>query len=168
MAEADRVITLNYEEVDVLDALRELTGGRGPDACIDAVGMEGHMHGAQGAYDRIKTLLRMETDRPSVLRQAITACRNGGRLSVPGVYGGFIDKVPFGAIVNKAITVKSGQTHVHRYLRPLLERIEKGDIDPSFVITHRVALDEVPQAYQTFRDKQDECIKVVIDPWQVN
>jgi threonine dehydrogenase-like Zn-dependent dehydrogenase len=168
MAEADRVITLNYEEVDVLDALRELTGGRGPDACIDAVGMEGHMHGAQGAYDRIKTLLRMETDRPSVLRQAITACRNGGRLSVPGVYGGFIDKVPFGAIVNKAITVKSGQTHVHRYLRPLLERIEKGDIDPSFVITHRVSLDEVPQAYQTFRDKQDECIKVVIDPWQVH
>jgi len=168
MAEADRVITLNYEEVYVLDALRELTGGRGPDACIDAVGMEAHTHGAQGAYDRIKTLLRMETDRPSVLRQAITACRNGGRLSVPGVYGGFIDKVPFGAIVNKAITVKSGQTHVHRYLRPLLERIEKGDIDPSFVITHRVALDEVPQAYQTFRDKQDECIKVVIDPWQVN
>jgi threonine dehydrogenase-like Zn-dependent dehydrogenase len=168
MAEGDRVITLNYEEFDVLDVLREITGGRGPDACIDAVGMEAHMHGAQGAYDRIKTMLRMETDRPGVLRQAITACRNGGRLSVPGVYGGFIDKVPFGAIVNKAITVKSGQTHVHRYLRPLLERIEKGEIDPSFVITHRVGLDEAPHAYRTFRDKQDECIKVVIDPWQVN
>jgi threonine dehydrogenase-like Zn-dependent dehydrogenase len=168
MAEGDRVITLNYEEFDVLDVLREITGGRGPDACIDAVGMEAHMHGAQGAYDRIKTMLRMETDRPGVLRQAITACRNGGRLSVPGVYGGFIDKMPFGAIVNKAITVKSGQTHVHRYLRPLLERIEKGEIDPSFVITHRVGLDEVPHAYRTFRDKQDECIKVVIDPWQVN
>jgi threonine dehydrogenase-like Zn-dependent dehydrogenase len=167
MAEADRVITLNYEELDVLDALRQLTGGRGPDACIDAVGMEAHVHGAHGAYDRVKTLLRLETDRPGVLRQAITACRKGGRLSVPGVYGGFIDKVPFGAIVNKSITVKSGQTHVHRYLRPLLERIEKGDIDPSFVITHRVTLDEAPLAYRTFRDKQDECIKVVIDPWQV-
>ncbi len=167
MAEADRVITLNYEELDVLDALRQLTGGRGPDACIDAVGMEAHVHGAHGAYDRVKTLLRLETDRPGVLRQAITACRKGGRLSVPGVYGGFIDKVPFGAIVNKSITVKSGQTHVHRYLRPLLERIEKGDIDPSFVITHRVSLDEAPLAYLTFRDKQDECIKVVIDPWQV-
>jgi threonine dehydrogenase-like Zn-dependent dehydrogenase len=168
LAESERVITLNFEQDDVLQALEELTGGRGPDACIDAVGMEAHVHGMQGAYDKIKTTLRMETDRPAVLRQAILACRNGGHLSVAGVYGGFIDKVPFGAIVNKALTVKSGQTHVHRYLRPLLERIEKGDIDPSFIITHRVRLDEVPLAYQTFRDKQDECIKVVVDPWSSN
>jgi threonine dehydrogenase-like Zn-dependent dehydrogenase len=168
MAEGDRTLTLNYEEIDILDALEELTGGRGPDACIDAVGMEAHSQGVHGAYDKVKTALRMETDRPGVLRQAIMACRNGGRLSVPGVYGGFIDKVPFGAIVNKALTVKSGQTHVHRYLRPLLERIEKGEIDPSFVITHRVPLDDVPLAYQNFRDKQDECIKVVIDPWPMH
>ena len=168
MAEGDRVVTLNYSEIDVLDALQELTGGRGPDACIDAVGMEAHVHGVHGAYDKIKTALRMETDRPGVLRQAIIACRKGGHLSVAGVYGGFIDKVPFGAIVNKALTVKTGQTHVHRYLRPLLERIEKGEIDPAFVITHRVRLDEVPLAYQTFRDKEDECIKVVIDPWRSN
>jgi threonine dehydrogenase-like Zn-dependent dehydrogenase len=157
--------TLNYEEVDVLDALKELTGGRGPDSCIDAVGMEAHMPGAHGAYDKLKTTLKLETDRPSVLRQAIMACRNGGTLSVPGVYGGVIDKVPFGAIVNKAITVKTGQTHVQRYMRPLLERIENGDIDPSFVITHRVRLDEVPLAYETFRNKEDECIKVVVNPW---
>jgi threonine dehydrogenase-like Zn-dependent dehydrogenase len=157
--------TLNYEEVDVLDALKELTGGRGPDSCIDAVGMEAHMPGAHGAYDKLKTSLKLETDRPSVLRQAIMACRNGGTLSVPGVYGGVIDKVPFGAIVNKAITVKTGQTHVQRYMRPLLERIEKGEIDPSFVITHRVRLDEVPLAYETFRNKEDECIKVVVNPW---
>jgi threonine dehydrogenase-like Zn-dependent dehydrogenase len=157
--------TLDYEEVEVLDVLKDMTGGRGPDACIDAVGMEGHMHGAQGAYDRFKTALKLETDRPGVLREAILACRSGGRLSVPGVYGGMIDKVPFGAIVNKALTVKSGQTHAHRYLRPLLERIENGEIDPSFVITHRIGLDEVPAAYRTFRDKEDECVKVVIDPW---
>lgn len=157
--------TLDYEQVDVLDELKDLTGGRGPDACIDAVGMEGHMHGAQGVYDRVKTSLKLETDRPGVLRQAIIACRNGGRLSVPGVYGGMIDKVPIGAIVNKALTVKSGQTHVHRYLRPLLELIQTGAIDPSFVITHRIGLDEVPGAYRTFRDKEDECVKVVINPW---
>jgi threonine dehydrogenase-like Zn-dependent dehydrogenase len=157
--------TLNYEEVDVLDALKELTGGRGPDSCIDAVGMEAHMPGAHGAYDKLKTSLKLETDRPSVLRQAIMACRNGGTLSVPGVYGGVIDKVPFGAIVNKAITVKTGQTHVQRYMRPLLERIERSEIDPSFVITHRVRLDEVPLAYETFRNKEDECIKVVVNPW---
>lgn len=166
MAAGSGAHTLNYEEIDVLDALKELTGGRGPDSCIDAVGMEAHMPGAHGAYDKLKTTLKLETDRPSVLRQAIMACRNGGTLSVPGVYGGVIDKVPFGAIVNKAITVKTGQTHVQRYMRPLLERIEKGEIDPSFVITHRVRLDEVPLAYETFRNKEDECIKVVVNPWQ--
>jgi threonine dehydrogenase-like Zn-dependent dehydrogenase len=158
-------LTLNYEEVDVPDTLKALTGGRGPDACIDAVGMEAHMPGVHGAYDKLKTTLKMETDRPSVLRQAIMACRNGGTLSVPGVYGGVIDKVPFGAVVNKALTIKTGQTHVQRYMKPLLERIEKGEIDPTFIITHRVSLDEAPDAYRTFRDKQDECVKVVVQPW---
>ena len=165
MAQASGAHPLHYEDVDVLEALRDMTGGRGPDSCIDAVGMEAHMPGAHGIYDKVKTTLRMETDRPGVLRQAITACRNGGTLSVPGVYGGIIDKVPFGAIVNRAITIKSGQTHVQHYTRPLLERIRKGEIDPSFVVTHRVGIDDVPSAYQTFRDKEEGCIKVVVDPW---
>jgi len=156
--------TLNDEEVDVLDALKELTGGRGPDACIDAVGMEAHDTGVAGAYDRLKQTMRAETDRPTALRQAMMACRNGGTLSVPGVYGGFIDKVPFGSIMNRSITVKTGQTHVQRYMRPLLERVEKGEIDPSFVITHRLPLDEAPHAYEIFRDKQDDCLKVVLKP----
>jgi threonine dehydrogenase-like Zn-dependent dehydrogenase len=140
-----------------------MTGGRGPDSCIDAVGMEAHMHGVQQAYDKVKTALRMETDRPGVLRQAIQACRSGGTVSVPGVYGGVIDKVPFGAIVNKGLTIKSGQTHVQHYMKPLLAKIEAGDIDPSFIITHRVSIDEVPDAYAMFRNKEDECVKVVVD-----
>jgi threonine dehydrogenase-like Zn-dependent dehydrogenase len=156
--------TLNYEQVDVMEALREMTGGRGPDACIDAVGMEAHAPGVHGLYDRIKTALMMETDRPNALRQAIMCCRNGGTLSVPGVYGGLLDKVPFGSLMNRSLTVKTGQTHVQRYLRPLLERIEKGEIDPSFVVTHRLPLAEAPNAYRMFRDKQDECIKVVLKP----
>lgn len=154
--------TLDYEQVDVLEALRELTGGRGPDACIDAVGMESHGHGFFGAYDRVKQALRMQTDRPTALRQAIIACRNGGTLSIPGVYGGFLDKIPFGSIVNKALTVKSGQTHVQRYLRPLLELIEQGRIDPSFVVSHRMRLEDAPEGYAMFRDKRDECIKIVL------
>ena len=165
MARKSGAETLNYEELSVLEALKEMTGGRGPDACIDAVGMEAHSTGVQGAYDRVKTALKMETARPSVLREAILACRNGGTLSVAGVYGGFLDKIPFGAIVNKALTVRSGQTHTHRYMRPLLERIHAGDIDPSFIITHRVGLDDVPKAYDVFRNKEDECVKVVIQPW---
>jgi threonine dehydrogenase-like Zn-dependent dehydrogenase len=155
---------LNYEEVDVLEGLREMTGGRGPDACIDAVGMEGHAHGMFGAYDRLKKALFMQTDRPSVLRQAILACRNGGTVSIPGVYGGFVDKMPFGAVVNKALTLKSGQTHVQRYLKPLLALIEQGRIDPSFVVSHCLPLEEAPAAYRMFRDKQHECIKVVLKP----
>jgi threonine dehydrogenase-like Zn-dependent dehydrogenase len=155
---------LNYEQVDVMEALRELTGGRGPDACIDAVGMEGHAHGIVGMYDRVKHTLRMQTDRPMVLRQAILACRKGGTVSVPGVYGGFVDKIPFGAVVNKALTIKSGQTHVQRYLRPLLDLIEQGRIDPSFVISHTMSLDEAPEGYRIFRDKQDECVKIVLKP----
>jgi threonine dehydrogenase-like Zn-dependent dehydrogenase len=156
--------TLNYESTDVLSALKEMTGGRGPDACIDAVGMEAHMHGPIGAYDRVKQAMRLETDRPSALREAIMACRKGGTLSVPGVYGGLIDKIPFGAIVNKALKVKSGQTHVQHYMRPLLERIERGDIDPSFIVSHRLRLDDAPLAYEAFRDKEDDCIKVVMTP----
>ena len=156
--------TINYDEADVYDTLMMMTGGRGPDACIDAVGMEAHAHGAVGAYDRVKQGAMLETNRPHALRQAIMACRKGGTVSVPGVYGGFLDKVPFGAIVNKALTIKSGQTHVQRYLRPLLQRIENGEIDPSFVITHRMRLEDAPKGYAMFRDKQDDCIKIVLKP----
>jgi threonine dehydrogenase-like Zn-dependent dehydrogenase len=157
-------LTLNYESVDVQEALKDLTGGRGPDACIDAVGMEAHLHGFIGAYDKAKQTLRLSTERPGVLRQAITACRKGGTVSVPGVYGGFVDKLPFGAIVNKAITIKSGQTHVQRYMRPLLDRIERGEIDPSFIISHRLSLDDAPIGYEMFKNKEDECVKVVLKP----
>jgi threonine dehydrogenase-like Zn-dependent dehydrogenase len=159
-----RAETLNYDQVDVLETLSDMTGGRGPDACIDAVGLEGHAHGFFGTYDRIKQALMLATDRPTSLREAIMACRNGGTVSVPGVYGGFLDKVPFGAIVNKALTIKSGQTHVQRYLRPLLDLIEQEKIDPSFVVTHHLPLAEAPAGYAMFRDKQHECIKVVLKP----
>lgn len=156
--------TINYEQQSVHDTLMEMTGGRGPDSCIEAVGMEAHMPGPLYAYDRVKQALMLETGRPIALRQAIMACRNGGSLSVPGVYGGVLDKVPFGSVMNRGLTLKTGQTHMQRYMQPLLERIEKGDIDPSFIITHRLRLDDAPQAFQTFRDKQDECIKVVMRP----
>jgi threonine dehydrogenase-like Zn-dependent dehydrogenase len=156
--------TLNYEEVNVLEALREMTGGRGPDACIDAVGLEAHGHGFFATYDKVKQGLRMQTDRPTVLREAILACRNGGTLSIPGVYGGFLDKVPFGAIVNKALTIKTGQTHVQRYLRPLLDLIEQGRIDPSFIISHHMSLEDAPEGFAMFRDKQEECTKIVLKP----
>jgi threonine dehydrogenase-like Zn-dependent dehydrogenase len=155
--------TLNYEEVDsVPEALKELTGGRGPDACIDAVGMEAHGHAAMYAYDRAKQALMLETDRPIALREAIMACRPGGVLSVIGVYGGFIDKFPMGPLMNKGLTVRTGQTHVQRYLRPLLDRIERGEIDPSFVITHRMRLAEAPQGFEMFLHKRDNCEKVVL------
>jgi threonine dehydrogenase-like Zn-dependent dehydrogenase len=156
--------TLNYEDVNVLEALREMTGGRGPDACIDAVGLEAHGHGFFATYDKVKQATRMGTDRPTALREAILACRNGGTLSMPGVYGGFLDKIPFGAIVNKALTVKTGQTHVQRYLRPLLELIEQGRIDPSFIISHHMSLEDAPEGFAMFRDKQDECTKIVLKP----
>jgi threonine dehydrogenase-like Zn-dependent dehydrogenase len=164
MAKAGNAEVLNYEEIDVGEALKEMTGGRGPDSCIDAVGMEAHGTDAIALFDKIKQAVRLESDRPMVLRQAIIACRKGGTVSVPGVYGGFIDKVPMGAIVNKALTLKSGQTHVHRYLKPLLEHIQNGKIDPSFVITHRLNLDDAPNAYETFKHKKDNCIKVVLKP----
>jgi threonine dehydrogenase-like Zn-dependent dehydrogenase len=154
---------INYEQDDVHDALAELTGGRGPDACIDAVGMEAHGHGLSYAYDRTKQALRLESDRPLALRQAIRACRNGGVVSVIGVYGGFIDKFPIGAVLNRGLTIRAGQCHVHRYLRPLLERIERGELDPSFVITHRMTLDDAVHGYDTFLNKRDECVKVVLE-----
>lgn len=159
MAEAAGAITVEDGE-NVLEILRELTSGRGPDGAIDAVGMEAH----GSAYDDVKQTLKLETDRPYVLRQSIRAVRKGGVLSIPGVYGGFVDKIPFGAVMNKAITIKSGQTHMQRYMRRLLSLIEEGKIDPSFVITHRVPLSKAPEMYETFVDKQDGCIKVVLDP----
>lgn len=153
---------IDYEETDVQEALAEMTGGRGPDACIDAVGMEAHGHGAVYAYDRTKQALKLETDRPIALRQAIRACRNGGVVSVIGVYGGFIDKFPMGAVMNRSLTIRAGQCHVHRYLRPLLEMIQSGAIDPSFVITHRMKLEDAAHGFELFIDKQDECMKVVL------
>ncbi len=158
--------TLNYEDVNISEALEEMTGGRGPDSCIDAVGMEAHGHGAIYAYDRMKQAAMLESDRPIALREAIMSCRNGGTVSVPGVYGGFADKIPFGSVMNRSLTIKTGQTHVQRYLRPLLERIEKGEIDPSFVVTHRLPLEEAPHGYEIFKNKEDDCIKVVLKPWE--
>jgi threonine dehydrogenase-like Zn-dependent dehydrogenase len=153
---------INYEETSVRDELRELTGGRGPDHCIDAVGLEAHGPAPVYLYDRAKQALKLEVDRPIALREAILNCRSGGVISVVGVYAGFIDKFPMGALMNRSLTIKTGQTHVHRYMRPLLERIQNGEIDPSFVITHRVTLDQVPQAYEMFLRKEDECLKVVV------
>jgi threonine dehydrogenase-like Zn-dependent dehydrogenase len=155
---------LNYEEEDVLTALHELTAGRGPDACIDAVGLEAHGTGLDAFYDRAKHSLKLQTDRPTVLREAIQACRKGGTVSIPGVYGGFVDKFPIGAAFGKGLTLKMGQTHVHRYLRPLLNHIEAGDIDPTFIITHRLPLTSATDAYATFKQKTDDCIKVVLQP----
>jgi threonine dehydrogenase-like Zn-dependent dehydrogenase len=156
--------TINYEEESVLERLKELTGGRGPDGCIDAVGMEAHGHGALYAYDRAKQAMAIETDRPIALREAIMACRNGRTVSVIGVYGGFIDKFPMGSVMNRSLTIRTGQCHVQRYMRPLLERIQRGEIDPSFVITHRMRLDEAPEGYSTFLHKEDDCVKVVLTP----
>jgi threonine dehydrogenase-like Zn-dependent dehydrogenase len=156
--------TLNYMEVDVLDALKEMTGGRGPDSCIDAVGLEGHAPGPIQAYDRVKQAAMLETDRPVALRQAIMACRSFGTVSVVGVYGGLLDMMPFGAIVNRGLTVRAAQTPVHKYMRPLLEMVEQGKIDPSFVITHEMKLKDAPRGFETFADKEDECMKVVMHP----
>jgi threonine dehydrogenase-like Zn-dependent dehydrogenase len=155
---------LNSQEVDVLEALHEMTAGRGPDACIDAVGLEAHGTTLGALYDRAKASLFLATDRPTVLRQAILACRKGGVVSVPGVYGGLLDKVPFGAAFAKGLTLKMGQTHTHRYMRPLLDRIDRGDIDPSFVITHRFNLSDASTAYETFLREKDNCVKCVLKP----
>jgi threonine dehydrogenase-like Zn-dependent dehydrogenase len=155
---------LDYSKVDVLDALRTLTGGQGPDACIDAVGLEAHGTTLDAWYDRAKTRMFLATDRPHALRQAISACRKGGTVSIPGVYGGWLDKFPLGPAFAKGLTLKMGQTHMHRYMPTLLARIEAGDIDPSYIITHRVTLDDAPEMYRTFREKMDDCIKVVMRP----
>jgi threonine dehydrogenase-like Zn-dependent dehydrogenase len=157
--------TLNYEQVDVRDALNDLTGGRGPDACIDAVGMEGH-HGNElvNLYDRGKQSLKMETDRPHALRQAILSVRNGGTVSIIGAYAGFIDKFPIGAVMNRSLTIRSGQCHVQRYFEPLLDRIRSGELDSTIPLTHRVGLEEVPNGYAAMKNKDDEVVKVMVKP----
>jgi threonine dehydrogenase-like Zn-dependent dehydrogenase len=166
MAKQGGAETINYEEVDnVAQTLKEMTANVGPDRCIDAVGMEGHSDSLMYMIDRAKQAMRIETDRPIALRQAIMACRKGGTVSVPGVYGGFDDTIPMGAFMNKALAMKTGQTHMMRFMKPLLDSVQRGEIDPSFVISHRVPIDRAPEMYKTFRDKQDNCTKVVLDPW---
>jgi threonine dehydrogenase-like Zn-dependent dehydrogenase len=162
MAEDGGAETINYEEQNVYEALMDKTGGRGPDSCIDDVGMEAHGPLGVFAYDRLKQAMMLETDRPIALREAIMCCRNGGTVSVIGVYGGIVDKFPLGSLMQRSITIKSGQAHVQRYMRPLLELIENGDIDPSFVVTHIMNLEDAPKAYDIFKNKQDGCIKVVL------
>lgn len=158
--------TISFDDVDdVVDTLKDMTGNIGPDSCMDAVGMEASGHNAMYLLDRAKQAMRLQLDRAIVLRQVIMACRKGGTISIPGVYGGFVDKFPVGQFMNKGLTIKAGQTHMMRYMKPLLDRVERGEIDPSFVISHRVPLDMAPKMYQVFCDKQDHCTKVVLDPW---
>jgi threonine dehydrogenase-like Zn-dependent dehydrogenase len=165
MARDGGAITIDMNDEYVYDRLLDLTGGMGPDVCIDAVGMEAHGYTMlEHLYDKVKTNLFMETERPHAVRQAILCCRKGGTVSIPGVYGGFADKIPLGALMNKALTIKTGQTHIHRYVPELLDFIRQGRIDPSFVITHRLPLTQAAHGYQIFREKQDGCIKVVLDP----
>ncbi len=157
--------TIDFSEVKVYDRLQELTNGRGPDRCIDAVGAEAHSFGALDAIvDAAKAKVGLGTDRPHVVREAIMCCRKGGTISMPGIYLGLLDHIPFGAFVNKALTLKSGQTHVHRYFKPLMKRIQQGEIDLSGIITHRAKLTDAPEMYQKFRDKEDGCVKVVLTP----
>jgi threonine dehydrogenase-like Zn-dependent dehydrogenase len=164
MAEEGGAEVINYEDASVYESLMEMTGGRGPDACIDAVGMEAHAPGAIHAYDRIKQAMMLETDRTYALREAIMSCRSGGTISIVGVYGGFVDKFPLGSVMNRSLTIRTGQAHVQRYMKPLLEMISSGKIDPSFVITHRMKLDEAPKGYDMFVKKDDNCIKIVLSP----
>lgn len=165
MAQQSKAETINFEKEDVYDRLMEMTGGRGPDRCIDAVGCEAHSAGTlDGVLDRAKAAVMLTTDRAHVIRETIRCCRKGGSISMPGAYVGAPDKIPMGAFMNKGLTLKTGQTHMQRYMKPLLEKIEKGEIDPSFVITHRLPLEDAPEAYKTFRDKKDACIKVVLKP----
>ncbi|WP_174625770.1 zinc-dependent alcohol dehydrogenase [Candidatus Methylobacter favarea] len=157
--------TVNFDDVDIYDQLMQMTGGRGPDRCIDAVGCEAHAGGTlDGIVDTVKTATFLATDRPHVLRQAIMSCRKGGTISIPGVYIGFGDKIPLGAAMNKGLTFRTGQTHVQKYMPLLFEKIEKGEIDPSFVVTHELRLDDAPEAYNIFKEKKDDCIKVVLKP----
>ena len=163
-ADRGKAEVIDLTKTKVYDALKDMTGGRGPDACIDAVGMEAHGNTIGDWYDKAKTATMLATDRLGALRQAIHCCRKGGTVSIPGVYGGLLDKVPFGAAFGKGVTLKMGQTHVHKYLPDLMSRVKSGQIDPSYVITHRARLDDAPAAYKTFRDKKDGCIKVVLKP----
>jgi threonine dehydrogenase-like Zn-dependent dehydrogenase len=166
LAEKGRAETINFDQVDsVINELKMMTGNRGPDSCMDAVGMEATGHSLLFMMDRAKQALKLRMDRAEVLRQCIQACRKGGTISIPGVYAGLIDKIPMGAAMNKGLTFKTGQTHMMRYMQPLLERVQNGEIDPSFVVSHRLPIDLAPEAYRMFRDKQDNCIKVVLDPW---
>jgi threonine dehydrogenase-like Zn-dependent dehydrogenase len=155
---------LDFTKVDVVEAFKELTGGRGPDACIDAVGMEAHAPGIQGVYDRAKQAARLESERPYVLREAIQACRKGGALVMLGVYGGVVDKFPIGALMNKGIQLRTGQVHAQRYIPRLLEHIERGELDPSYYATHEMDLDDAQAAYQRFKTKRDNCVRVVFRP----
>jgi threonine dehydrogenase-like Zn-dependent dehydrogenase len=156
--------TLDFTKVDVVEALKEMTGGRGPDACIDAVGMEAHAPGLQGAYDRVKQAVRLETERPYVLREAIQACRKGGTIAMLGVYGGFADKFPLGALMNKGLQLRTGQVHAQRFIPKLLEHVQRGELDPSYFATHTMGLSDAQEAYQTFKKKRDDCVRVVFRP----
>ncbi len=162
MEKAGATDVINYSDYDVHEALEELTGGRGPDACIDAVGAEAHGHGLQFAYDKVKQSTKMAFDRPMAVRDAILAVRSAGIVSILGVYAGYVDKFPLGPLMNRGITIKTGQCHVHRYMKPLLERIERGEIDPSFVVSHHMNLDQTPEGYDMFMHKQDDVMKIVL------
>ncbi|HEX4124457.1 MAG TPA: zinc-dependent alcohol dehydrogenase [Tepidisphaeraceae bacterium] len=164
MARDAGAITVDIHDEWVYERLQDLSGGMGPDICVDAVGMEAHGYSIDAFYDKVKSMALMETERPHVVRQAINCCRKGGTVSIPGVYGGVSDKMPLGALMNKALTIKTGQTHVHKYVPKLLDYIREGRIDPSFVVTHRMGLSDAPRAYEMFRDKKDGCVKVVLDP----
>jgi threonine dehydrogenase-like Zn-dependent dehydrogenase len=165
LAEEHGAIPINFADTSVLEELRDITGGRGPDHCIDAAGMEARNGSTVvDAYDRVKQAARLETERPHALREAIMSCRNGGTISIVGVYGGLMDKFPIGAVMNRSLTIKTGQCHVQRYMRPLLDRIRKGDIDPTSIVSHHLALDEAPHGYKIFKHKQDHCTKVILKP----
>ena len=164
MASGAGAEVIDFSSEDVADRLVEMTAGRGADACIDAVGLEAYGKSADAIYDRVKTTVMLAMDRPTALRQAIQACRKGGTVSIPGVYGGLLDKIPIGAAFAKGLTLRMGQTHVHRYMRPLLALVEKGVIDPTFVVTHILSLDDAPDAYELFKRKEDGCVKVVLKP----
>lgn len=163
-AEQGGAQVINYSEVNVLDALKELTGGRGPDRCIEAVGMEAHGTGIGYMYDRTKQALRLETDRTQALREAILACRKGGTVVIVGVFAGFVDKFPLGALMNKALTIHTGQQHGQRYAKRLFAHVQRGDIDPSYILTHRLPLEEGPRGYHMFKHKEDACVRVVFAP----
>lgn len=162
MAQKAGALVIDYEDSPVYETLLEMTAGRGPDACIDAVGMEAHGTGPMAIYDKVKTGLNLETDRPTALREIIRACRKGGTISIPGVYGGYIDKMPMGAVFNKSLTIRTGQTHVQKYMPRLLDIVQRGELDPTFVITHRLSLDQAPKGYEIFKKKKDGCVKVVL------